>query len=164
MSVEIGKFQKASSPNPFALVTSRKEDGTTNVMALSWWTHAANKPVPTIVIFLSSRGYTNELIRETGEFCLCLPDESIAKEAFKCGTCSGRDINKPEEFGIELQEADTVSVKLVAKSHAALECKVVQEMPVQDHIMFLAEVKETHINPQYKHVSAVEGYGRLEVR
>ncbi|MCI8504595.1 MAG: flavin reductase family protein [Lachnospiraceae bacterium] len=164
MSVEIGKFQKASSPNPFALVTSQKEDGSTNVMALSWWTHGANKPVPTIVIFVSSKGYTGELLQKNGEFGLCLPDESIAQAAFKCGTCTGRTTDKPKEFGIELEEADTISAKLVAKSQAALECKVVQVTPVQDHIMFLAEVQAVHIHPEYRHVSAVEGYGKLEVR
>ena len=164
MAVEIGKFQKASSPNPFALVTSRKEDGSTNIMALSWWTYAANKPVPTIVIFVSSRGFTGELIKKTGEFGLCLPDESIAQAALKCGTCSGRDTDKANEFGIELQEAETIGAKLVAKSQAVLECKVAKTMLVQDHIMFLAEVQATHINPQYTHISAMEGYGKLEVR
>lgn len=164
MSIEIGKFQKVSSPNPFALVTSRKDDGTTNLMALSWWTHAANKPVPSIVIFVSSRGYTGELIKKTGEFGLCLPDESIAQEAFLCGTCSGRDRNKAEEFRIGLRDADLISAKLVEKSQAALECKVALSMPVQDHIMFLAEVQAVHIEPQYRHVSAADGYGKLEVR
>ena len=164
MAVEIGKFQKISSPNPFALITSKKEDGTTNIMAISWWTHAANKPVPTIAIFVSSRGYTQELIRKSGEFGLCLPDESIAEAAFQCGTCSGRETDKPEKFGIELTDAGSISTKLVARSQAALECKVVQTMPVQDHIMFLAEVQETHIHPEYRHVSSTEGYGKLEVR
>ena len=81
-----------------------------------------------------------------------------------CGRCSGRDVNKPEELGIELMESLTMETKLVAKSEAAMECKVVQVLPVQDHIMFIAEVQETHFNDAYRHVNAVEGYGKLEVR
>lgn len=164
MAVEIGRFEKVTSPNPFALITSTKEDGTTNIMALSWWTYCANKPVPTIAACLSSRGLSGQLIQATGEFGLSLPDESIAEAAMNCGRCSGRDYNKPEEFGIELMDSVTMGTKLVAKSEAAMECKVVQVVPVQDHIMFIAEVQETHFNPEYRHLSSVNGYGKLEVR
>ncbi len=163
MAVEIGKVQKQSSPNMFALVSSLKEDGTTNLMALSWWTYASNWPA-TVAVCLSSKGFSGELIRCTGEFGLCLPDSSIADAAFRCGTCSGRTICKAEEFGIELQDAVTIGAKVVARSEVIMECKVIQEIPVQDHIMFLAEVQETTVNPQYHHVSAVNGYGKLEVR
>ena len=164
MAVEIGRFEKTSSPNPFALITSTKEDGTTNIMALSWWTYCANKPIPTIAACLSSRGFSGQLIQATGEFGLCLPDASIAEAAMMCGRCSGRDYNKPEALGIELMDSVTMNTKLVAKSEAAMECKVVQVIPVQDHIMFIAEVQETHFNPEYKHVSSVDGYAKLEVR
>ncbi len=164
MAVEIGRFEKVNSPNPFALITSKKEDGTTNIMALSWWTVCANKPIPTIAICLSSRGFSGQLIQQTKEFGLCLPDESIAQAALMCGRCSGRDYNKPEALGIELMDAATMETKLVAKSEACMECKVVQVLPVQDHIMFIAEVQETHFNEAYRHVNAVEGYGKLEVR
>lgn len=164
MAVEIGRFEKISSPNPFALITSKKEDGTTNVMALSWWTYCANKPVPTIAICLSSRGFSGQLIQKTGEFGLSLPDESIAQAALMCGRCSGRDVNKPEEFGIELMDSVTMETKLIARSQAAMECKVVQVLPVQDHLMFIAQVQETHFNDAYRHVSSVDGYAKLEVR
>lgn len=164
MAVEIGRFEKISSPNPFALITSKKEDGTTNVMALSWWTYCANKPVPTIAICLSSRGFSGQLIQKTGEFGLSLPDESIAQAALMCGRCSGRDVNKPEEFGIELMDSVTMETKLIARSQAAMECKVVQVLPIQDHLMFIAQVQETHFNDAYRHVSSVDGYAKLEVR
>ena len=164
MAVEIGRFEKISSPNPFALITSKKEDGTTNVMALSWWTYCANKPVPTIAICLSSRGFSGQLIQKTGEFGLSLPDESIEQAALMCGRCSGRDVNKPEEFGIELMDSVTMETKLIARSQAAMECKVVQVLPIQDHLMFIAQVQETHFNDAYRHVSSVDGYAKLEVR
>ena len=61
-------------------------------------------------------------------------------------------------------DAVTMETKLVAKSEACMECKVVQVLPVQDHIMFIAEVQETHFNEAYRHANAVEGYGKLEVR
>lgn len=164
MAVEIGKFEKVNSPNPFALITSKKDDGTTNIMALSWWTVCANKPVPTIAVCLSCRGLSGQLIQQTKEFGLSLPDQSISEEAMMCGHCSGREINKAEQFKIALTDAVTMETKLIEKSEASMECKVVQIIPVQDHIMFIAEVQETHFNDTYRHVNAVNGYGKLEVR
>ena len=35
--ISIGAAQKLTSPNPFGLVTARKPDGSTNVMALPRW-------------------------------------------------------------------------------------------------------------------------------
>ncbi len=65
MAVNIGAVQKLTSPNPFALVSVSKPDGTTNLMALSWWTYVSNHPA-TIAVCLSKKGYTGELIRKTG--------------------------------------------------------------------------------------------------
>lgn len=160
MTVEIGKIQKETSPNPFCLITSRKENGKTNIMALSWWTYVSNKPA-IVAVCLSNRGYSGELIRRSGEFGLCLPDESLMQASMKCGRCSGRECDKPEEFGIGLSDARTISAKLVTKSHIALECKVIKIVEVNDHDMFLAEVVEAHIHPEYRHLYAFNGYREL---
>ena len=69
MNISIGKIQKALSPNPFVLVTSTREDGVTNAMALSWWCYASNNP-PTLLICTSNKGYTGECIRRTKQFAL----------------------------------------------------------------------------------------------
>lgn len=161
MAVEIGKIQKETSPNPFCLITSRKENGETNIMALSWWTYVSNKPA-TVAVCLSKRGYSGELIGQTGEFGLCLPDESLAEAAMMCGRCSGRECDKAEKFGIELFDAKTISAKLVRKSHIALECRVIKILEVQDHYMFWALIQEAYIHPEYKHLYAFDGYRDLK--
>ena len=162
MNVEIGKIQKLTSQNPFCLITSRRETGQTNIMALSWWSYVSNKPA-TVAIFVSQRGYSRELIGMSGEFGLCLPDESLSAESLKCGKCSGRICDKAVEFGIELSEAGIIKTKLIKKSRIALECKVLQEMDIQDHHMFLAEVVNAHIQPEFTHLYTYSGYGDLGI-
>lgn len=162
MSVEIGKIQKMTSPNLFCLITSSGETNNTNIMALSWWTYVSNHPA-TVAIFVSQRSYSKELIGITGEFGLCLPDKSIREEALECGKCSGRIRNKAAEFGIELMEASIIKTKLIKKSRVAMECKVIQEMDTQDHHMFLAEVVNAYIQPEYAHLYAYSGYGDLGI-
>ena len=85
--VDISAAQKLSSPNPFALITSKGERGT-NIMALSWWTYCCNHPA-TVAICIGKRSYSGRCIDQTGQFCLCLPGADIAEAAFRCGTCSG---------------------------------------------------------------------------
>ena len=129
-------------------------------MALSWWTYVSNKPA-TIAIFVSQRSYTRELIERSGEFGLCAVDESLADEAFDCGTVSGRDVNKAVEFGIDLFSPMKISTQLVKAHKFALECVVTQSMPVKDHMLFIAEVKQIHLNPQARLLFSWDGYSRL---
>ena len=129
MNVSIGKIQKALSPNPFALVTSTKEDGSTNAMALSWWCYASNNP-PKVLICTSNKGYTGACIRRTGEFGLCFPTEEIKDGAFYCGTCSGRDIDKLATVGLETEEPAVIGTKLLKHCKAALECRLWGQPPL----------------------------------
>lgn len=149
-----------NSPNPFALVVTCDQNGKPNLMALSWWTFCSNNP-PTVAVCLSRRGYSGALIAEQGEFCLCLPDEQLKTAAFACGTCSGRDTDKAEKFGIALTDADAVRPKLVSASRVAMECKLVSTAPAGDHTLYISEVVAVHGDPDAKHLLAMGGYREL---
>jgi len=158
--ITISDAQKITSPNPFALIAAKKPDGTTNLMALSWWSYLSNNPA-TIGVCTSNRKYTGELIKANGEFCLCIPDVSIKESAFRCGTCTGRDNDKAEMFGIELEDAETVDVKRVKKSALVLECKLKNAVDVGDHTLYIAEVSACRANRELTPVFAMDGYKRL---
>lgn len=161
MEFNIGAIQKLTSPNPFALISTAKEDGSTNLMALSWWTYASNRPA-TVAVCLSKKGFSGGLIHKNGEFGLNIVDETLREAALRCGTCSGRDADKPSQFGIELMEPDTIKTRLVRSHKVALECKLVSEAEASDHIIYIAEVVSAHVNPDARALFAFEGYGRLD--
>ena len=158
--VTISDAQKITSPNPFTLVTALKEDGSPNVMALSWWTYVSNHPA-TVCVCTSNRGLTGSLIRRQGEFCLSMPDESLKEAAFLCGTCSGRDRDKAAEFGIGLEDGETVAVPHVKNSALVLECKLTDTVSVGDHTLYIAEVTGIMADRDRRPVFAAEGYRRL---
>lgn len=161
MPVEINMVQRLTSPNPFALVSTRKEDGTTNLAAVSWWTFASNHQ-PAVAVCLSKKGYSGERIAATGEFGLNIVSAELAQSAFRCGTCSGRSVDKAREFGIPLIEAGAISTQLIAASRAAMECRLINTVDVFDHVIYIAEVVETHCNPDRRALYAFDGYGRLD--
>ena len=158
--VTISDAQKITSPNPFALVTTKSADGRVNVMALSWWTYVSNRPA-TVAICTSDRGYTGNVIRSTGEFTLSMPDETLKEAAFLCGTCSGRDRDKAAEFGIELEESETVGAPHVKSSALVLECKLKDTVGVGDHTMYIAEVSAVFADRERRPVFAAGGYRSL---
>lgn len=153
--------QALSSPNPFGLLVSTDSQGNPNLMALSWWTYASNKP-PTLLICISSRGYSAELVNEGGEFTLCLVDESMKETAFACGTCSGRAVSKAEKFSITLEPSVMVATPYVSCSRLVFECKVVEKTQAGDHIVLIAEVAATHADESRKHLYSLDGYKRLD--
>lgn len=157
--VDISAAQKLSSPNPFALITSKGERGT-NIMALSWWTYCCNHPA-TVAICIGKRSYSGRCIDQTGQFCLCLPGADIAEAAFRCGTCSGISCDKAATFGIGLSPAATVEPQYVTESRLVLECQVKETLEVGDHNMFIAEVVDMHQNPDVTQLVADGGYSKL---
>lgn len=161
MKYRIGEIQKALSPNPFGLLTTLRPDGKTNIMAISWWTFVSNNP-PSIAVCLSNRGFSGELIKNTSEFALNIVGEPLKESAFRCGTCSGRTIDKAEEFYIPLTDADIIGAKLVKDSKVSLECKFTGSYTVSDHTIYVGEIIETHYDSEQKQLFAYNGYGRLD--
>ena len=101
-NITIGQAQRLTAPAPFGLLSVRKEDGSTNLMAVSWWTYLSNHP-PSLGVCLSKKGLSGSLLEESGEFALSIVGESLREAALKCGGCSGRAHDKAAEFGIPLE-------------------------------------------------------------
>lgn len=161
MDVNIGYIQKMTSPAPFALLSSLKENGETNLMAVSWWTYASNNP-PLIAVCLSNKGASGSLIKAAGEFGLCTVDTSLGAAAFKCGTSHGDTVNKAFAYQIELTEACVIRPKLVRAHKTALECRLISTAAASDHTIYIAEVVAAHVNENATALYAFDGYTRLD--
>ena len=160
--VSIGRAQQLTSPNPFALVSTSSSCGKNNLAAVSWWTYLSNHPA-TVGICLSQKGYSGKLIQETGAFCLCVPDETLKEAAFRCGTCSGASVDKAEAFGIALEPSCDIAPQRVAHSRLVLECRLVQSVPVGDHVFYIGEVLGAYANSTAQGLYAMDGYRSLAV-
>ena len=159
-AITIAQAQKLTSPNPFALITSIDAGGRPNVMALSWWTYVSNHPT-TVAICLSQKGYTGSLIAETGEFGLNIVGHALQEAAFQFGCHSGRNMDKAMEYSIPLTPSTHIAPPLVKGSRVAMECRLIQTLPVQDHTLFIAEVVGIYGDAATPGLYAMNGYGKL---
>lgn len=157
--ITIGAAQKLTSPNPFALLTVRKPDGGDNIMAVSWWTYTSNSPA-SLAVCLSKKGYSGQCIQTEGRFAVNIVADSLAEAAFLCGTCSGRDHEKAAEFGIPV-ERDTTGVPYVSGSRVTFLCKLTQSVPLDDHVLYLAEIERIYGDEDVHALYAWNGYGAL---
>ena len=153
--------QRLTAPSPFALLSSLKEDGSTNLMAVSWWTFLSNRP-PMIGVCLGKKGASGKLIQSTGEFALNIVGEELKEAALRCGSCSGRDVNKAEMFSIPLEAASEIAPKIVSGSRVVFECRLTDMKEVTDHIFYIAEITACSGDDSVKQLFAWDGYARLD--
>lgn len=126
-------------PNPVALVTIADYEGGANIIPLAWVGMACSEPT-TISIAVRPSRHSNGLLRSAGEFVLNLPSADLVEAVDRCGTVSGRDHDKWAETGLTPEPASQVSAPSIAECPYALECRVVETLPLGAHDLFVARV------------------------
>jgi flavin reductase (DIM6/NTAB) family NADH-FMN oxidoreductase RutF len=62
------------------------------------------------------------------------------------GSCSGRDVDKFEEFGLKSLKAREVKSPLLSDCIVNLECKLEDELEAGDHTIFLGRVVAAYVD------------------
>ncbi len=91
-----------TSPNPLTLICTKKADGSTNLGTISWWMPLSFNP-NLFAVAINKGSHTGERLRETKEAVLVIPAVGSEDFIFGCGSKNGKEINKVQEFGIELK-------------------------------------------------------------
>ena len=135
------------APVPPALVSCGTMEKP-NVMTAAWTGIICSDPVLVYVSIRPSR-YSNELIRQSGEFVINVPTTALAKAVDLCGVKSGRDTDKFKLAKITAAQSTKVSAPQVAEAPVSLECKVKEITSLGTHDMFLAEVVAVDVDEAY---------------
>ena len=159
--ITVAQAQKLTAPAPFGLVSTKKADGSTNLMAASWWTYLSNHPTM-LGVCLSKKGFSGSLIEKNGEFALSVVGEELRDAALNCGRCSGRDVNKAEEFGIRLTPCECIDTCAAEASRVVFECRLVGTADAGDHVFYMGEIVSVSGDPDVKQLYAYDGYARLD--
>ena len=135
-------------PSPAALITSVASDGKANIITLGEvYNLSVSKPV-IVGISMAKPRYSHKLISESGEYVLNLPTTQILEKVDRCGTMSGRDVDKFAEVGLTPIPASKVKPPLIAECPINLECKVIGIEEIGDHDMFIGEVIAEHVDEE----------------
>lgn len=110
-----------------------------NVMTAAWTGIICTEPTLVYVSIRPTR-YSNELIRQSGEFVINVPTVALAKAVDLCGVKSGREVNKFALAELTPQACAKVKAPQIGEAPVSLECKVKEITSFGTHDMFLAEV------------------------
>lgn len=136
------------------LVTTNGSHGH-NIMACEWTQQLSYRPA-LIGISLNPRHASFENIRETKEFGLAIASTHQAVLCSVAGNESGKKVNKitiAQELGYTFYPAKKINTLLPEGASVNLECKLVKEIPIGDHTLFVGEVIEGNIIPEERSLS-----------
>jgi flavin reductase (DIM6/NTAB) family NADH-FMN oxidoreductase RutF len=125
-------------PNPVALVTC-SYGNKDNIITIAWLGTICSEP-PMISISIRPSRFSHELVKQSKEFVINIPDEKMVNACDFCGTASGRDVDKFEALNFHKQKAFVINTPLIEECPVSIECKVKQILSLGTHDMFIAEV------------------------
>ena len=148
-------FKAIIAPRPIGWVTTRSAKGEINLAPYSFFNAFADRPP---LIAFSSQGYKDSVafIEETGEFVWNMPTYALRDGMNATAADLERGRSEPEFAGLEMAPCRLVAPSRVAKSPAALECKLVEVKRLADHHgtaldywLVIGEVVGVHLDPAY---------------
>lgn len=129
-------------PMPAVLIGS-VVDGRPNFMTAAWAGIACSIP-PCISVAIQPVRHTHKGLKANLAFSVNIPSTNMAREVDFCGIYSGTKTDKSDLFHVfyGLIEA----APLIEECPINFECRVVRELALGSHTLFIGEVMETHVN------------------
>ena len=125
-------------PGPVVLLATH-DGGRDNVMTMGW--HQVLEFTPALISCLVSRGnHSHAMLRRSGNCTINVPTSALLDTVVRIGNCSGADVDKFAEFGIEREPARHVTAPLLPQCHAQLECRIHDDAMVAQYDLFILEV------------------------
>ena len=149
-----------TSPNPVTLVCTQKPDGSTNLATVSWWTYLSFNPCM-IGYAMAKTSYSGEMVRANKQVVLTVPGEKIADAVVGCGSTTGRNTDKINNFHIEMQKLPSSNIEIPVHSRVAIQCKLKEFVEVGDHYLYICDVEEVYGNEDEKALFAWNGYSEI---
>lgn len=132
-------------PSPAALITSVSEDGRPNIITLGEVFNVSIAQPVILGIAIAKPRYSHELISATREYVVNLARADMVEVVDRCGTISGRDVDKFAEYGLTSVPADKVKPPLIGECPVSIECRVLGIQEIGDHDLFLGEAVAEHV-------------------
>lgn len=124
----------AQLASPGLLLVVPDQQRPANVMTIGWalFGRVWSRPICTVLVRPSR--YTFGLINRAGVFTVNRMPEGFERAVNRCGTVSGRTVDKIAEQGWTVARGETVEAPYLAEAALHLECRVVLTGEVTDRL------------------------------
>lgn len=126
-------------PVPAVMVSCQSIEGIKNIVTIAWTGIICSDPA---MLYISVRPerHSYNIIKETGEFVVNMPNRKLAFATDFCGVKSGRDIDKFEHLKLTPGKSNLVTAPYIDECPISLECKVKDIIRLGTHDMFISEI------------------------
>ena len=135
-------------PVPAVMVSCQRPGEKANIITIAWTATVCTNP-PMLTVSIRPERYSYDIIRETGEFVVNLVTKDLVFATDYCGVKSGREVDKFKEMHLTPLASQKIGAPGIAESPVNIECKVVKELPLGSHTMFVAEVVNVTVEDAY---------------
>ncbi len=156
--VTAAQAKHMTAPCPVANMCTRKDDGTTNLAPISFYTFLSLKHG--IICFEAGKGkHTTQRLLKTGEGAITIPGEAIAEQTMACGKCSGKDVDKAAKYGIEMMPVEGFDVQIPVHSRVALMCRLQDTYDIGEDCgyLFICKIEKALVDESEKAVFDIAG-------
>jgi len=129
-------------------LVSVEHEGKKNIISIGMFAFFSGKPT-LVGVGITRARYSFELVRQSGEYIVNVVDEDLMKAVRICGRKSGREVDKFKLAKLTPVRGVKVKAPLIQESPVNIECKVVNEVEVGDHVWFISEVVAVHVREGY---------------
>ena len=127
-----------TAPLPPVMVTVGDMENS-NIITIGWTGILSTIP-PRTYISVRPERYSHKLLKSTGEFVINLTTAKQAKVVDYVGIYTGAKVDKFKECHLTKSESKEVSAPTIAECPLALECRVVEVIPMGTHDVFIADI------------------------
>ncbi len=131
------KLYKLLYPMKVVLITARHEDKE-SIMPAAWCFPLSADP-PMFGVSLAKERFTYGLIAKSKKFAINIPDFEMKDGIIKCGSTTGKDVDKFAETGWTKEEG-RMGNPLIAECYASVECDVDRIIETGDHFLVIGKV------------------------
>ena len=127
-----------------------------NILILDWHMPASINP-PMYAIAVRNDHHTIEMLRKSGAFVINVIPFEMKEQIIFCGQVSGRHVDKFKHAKLLKEEAESIEGVRIKDCLSYLECRVEQEIPLGDHVIFIGQVLLTYHNKAGKKLYHLRG-------
>lgn len=133
-------------PIPAVLVSCGNMDSA-NITTIAW-TGVINSDPPLIYVSIRPTRHSYNIIKDSKEFVINIPNEKLVWETDFCGTKSGKDIDKFLEAKLTKERCKIVNAPAIKECPISLECKLIEIKELGSHHMFIGEVVNVKVDSE----------------
>ena len=138
--LDVSSFYSVVNPRSVALITSETVDGRANAMAATWHTPLSFDP-PLYGVSISPKRATHDMVKRAKGYGVNLLPLEMVRSIHVCGRTSfSENPDKLAKAGLSVFRGPVLGLPLIKEAYACLEVRVVKEVEVGDHTLFVGEV------------------------